>query len=627
MTNLFQVGVSALLSNQRALSTTSHNIANVSTPGYSRQRVELAGREPQLLNGSFFGRGVEVTSVTRIVDLFLQSQLRVSTTNHRQIQVFNEFAGQINNLVADPNAGLSPALQGFFSGLQALADDPASAPARQVFLSDAETMVARFNDQSGRLVDISNAVNFRVETTVDEINSVATAIADLNRAVVLAKGAGQGEAPNDLLDQREVLLTRLSELVGTTVIKQDDGSTNVTVGNGQALIIGADTQALSVVNSPLDASRREVAFTIGGSQIVISGQLSGGELGGTLTFRDDMLEPARNALGRVAAVLALTINAQHREGMDLDGNLGGDLFSLPAADVLASGTNTGTLAVSLDPNNLGALTDADYSLRHDGTSFLLTNLTTNSTQTLTGSGPFNVDGMIITVGLPPAVGDSYRLHPTKPMAGGIALRVTEPRQIAAAVPIRTSALLSNLGSAQISAGEVLDATDPGLLTSTTLVFNSPPGTYQVNGVGPLIPYSSGANIDINGARITITGTPAAGDQFLLEANTGGVGDNRNGLLLADLQSIRVISNGTASYQDAYSRLVADVGATTQQSEVSTSALAALLDNALQARESISGVNLDEEAANLLRFQQAYQAAAQVIAAAQQTFNALIGVLR
>ena len=627
MAEILNIGTSALLSTQRVLATIGHNIANANTPGYSKQRVELAPRTPQPLGNVIYGRGVEIRNVERVVNQFLDEQVHSATTNHAEAGAFHELAAQLNNLLADAQTGMSPALTDLFNGLQTLADHPSSIPSRQALLGDANTLINRFHDQVARYDDVNTAINQRIEESVDRINELAQSIATLNRDIVRLQGQVSVGGANDLLDQRDLLLNELSKLVNTRTFTQDDGAVNVLVGNGQTLVVGGTSMTLSTVNNPLDASRTEVAYTVGGVTAIISDSLSGGVIGGTLNFREDLLEPTRNSLGRLAVVLAQTFNAQHREGMDLDGSLGGNFFNVPTPSVGAAAGNTGTITVAFDPNNVGNLTWSDYQLTHNGTDFTLTRLSDNTTQTLSGAGPFNVAGVTITVGAAPAAGDTYLIQPTRNGARDISLALSDVRKIAAAAPVRSRALLTNGSDARISAPEVLDVTDGNLLNTVTIVFNNPPTTYQINGAGPLLPFSSGANIDVNGWRVQVTGTPRAGDQFVVEPNNGGIGDNTNARLLAGLQSTRILDGGTATYQEAYGSLVAEVGSQTHQSEVSKAALKTLMEHAVNSREQVSGVNLDEEAADLLRFQQAYQAAAQVIATGNAVFQELINAVR
>jgi flagellar hook-associated protein 1 FlgK len=343
-----------------------------------------------------------------------------------------------------------------------------------------------------------------------------------------------------------------------------------------------------------------------------------------LQFRSEMLDPAQNALGRVATGLAMTFNDQHREGMDLNNALGGDFFSYADAVVTARGTSAGTVSATITDAN--ALTTSDYVVSYDGANWTVTRLSDNSA-VASGAGPtFSVDGIDITVGGTPAAGDSFLVQPTAAGASGLSVAIADAREIAAAAPIRASRALANTGNASISAGSVLDATDANLLNTVTIDFVSS-SQYQINGAGPLIAYTSGADIDVNGWRVQITGTPQAGDTFTVESNAGGSADNRNALLLSGMQKQLTLANGTASYQDAYGQIVADVGSRTRAAEINRDAQSAILDQAVAARESVAGVNLDEEAANIVRFQQAYQAAAQIIAVSDTLFQTLLGAVR
>ncbi len=626
--DLLNISISGLRTSQRVLATIGHNISNVNTDGYSRQEAELSTRDPQFLGNGFLGKGVEVVGVNRQVDAFLNTQVLVNTSSSSKQQVLFDLSSQVDKVFANEQTGLTPALQSFFNGLQELADDPSSIPARQVLKTEAETFVARFHEINERLSDLNLNSNQRLDDMVSEVNSLADAIARLNRDISQSPGIANGIVPNDLLDQRDALLNDLSELVGFTTINQQDGAVNVLIGNGQTLVVGNTAQTLATVPDPLDSSRKEVAFVSGGASFVISNNLRSGEIGGVLDFRDDVLDPAVNGLGRLAVVVGSTINAQHRDGMDLDGQLGGDFFVLPSPRVVGSSGNTGTLTVAYDPAAVGNLSIDDYQLDVTAGNLLLTNLSSGAVQTLgaIGSGPFSAEGLIISEGVAAVNGDRYRLEPMQNAARDLRLNITDTSKIAAAAPIKGSAALANTSDAVVSGGEVLDVTNVNLLNSVNLVFNSAT-TFQVNGAGASIAYTSGANIDLNGWRVQITGTPQNGDTFSVQSNAGGVGDNRNALQLSALQITDILENGTTSYQGAYSQMIAIVGTQTRQAEISSSALGVLKQQSIAARSEVSGVNLDEEAARLLQFQQSYQASAQAISIANTIFETLLSAVR
>lgn len=622
MAALFESGVSALLSNQRALATTSHNIANVNTPGFSRQRVNFSTREAQLDEGGFRGKGVKVASIERLVDQFATSALRTSTTNEANAASYLGYLEQLNNMLADSEAGVSPALSSLFGSLQDLSNDPSSVPVRDVVLDEIDGVVARFDGLDSRLADIESALNDGIQSSVDEINNLGSALATLNGQILLNGNVSTSGPPNDLLDQRDELIRELSALTRVTAVPDALGAVTVTIGTGQLLVSGTQANRLATTPSTFDASRLEVAYDFQGVTAEVSQVMKGGRLGALLDFRTDVLYPARNELGRTAVGLAQSLNAQHRQGMDLEGNLGGDLLSFGAPVVAGAVGNSGSVSLSYAAGGTAALTTADYRLSHDGTNFSLTNLQSGATATLSGAGPFTFDGMVLNVTTAPAAGDVYLLRPTYGAAGRLSNLVTRPADLAAAAPIRTARSSINTGTGTISAGSVTDVTNPALLTSTSLVFDSAT-TYRVNGAGASIAFTPGADINLNGWRVQISGAPRTGDTFTVSSNAGGRADNRNALLLVGVQSAEVLEGGTTSISDAYGNLVSSVGSQQRQSEVAHTALKTVLDRSVEVQKELSGVNLDEEAANLLRFQQAYQAAAQIIAAADTVFQALI----
>ncbi|MGE0484866.1 MAG: flagellar hook-associated protein FlgK [Gammaproteobacteria bacterium] len=621
----FEIGLSGLIAAQQGLATTGHNIANVNTAGYSRQRVTLETREPQFIGYGFTGKGVDVQAIERIANEFLVDQLRNSTANEARAAKLSELVDQIDAQVGD--ALVAGGVQNFFESVGDANDDPRLMATRQVLLESARSMVSRIAEQEEQFNLISRSVNQQIGGSVQKINALTGALAALNIDIARGAGLASGEPSNDLLDKRDQLLNDLSRLVGVQTQQRADGMVNVVLGDGQLVVTGGVATALQATTNPIDASRMEISLVVGGNLTQVTDTLGGGELGALIDFRDANLDPARNAIGRLATTLAITLNEQHRQGMDLDGALGGDLFSIPPPDVNSLGTNSGSISLAFDPATVGNLTTADYRLTHDGTNFTLMRLSDLSQQTLSGAGPFTVDGLTITVTSPPAAGDQYLLQPTKFVPRQMQVAIADARKIALASPVSTASATTNIGSGEITRPQVLDATDAALLNPVQLVFNDPPTTYQVNGAGPLIAYTAGADIDLNGWRVQITGAPLPGDIFTVRSNAGGMGDNSNGLSLSAMQFQPLMAGGTATYQETYGVLVGEVGAAAQQARISRDALGALSENAQAARDALSGVNLDEEAANLLRYQQAFQAAARVISAADAVFQSLIEAAR
>ena len=494
-------------------------------------------------------------------------------------------------------------------------------------LAQAQSMVDRFHNVDSRLNDLEQEINMRLSAAVSEVNALSAAIADVNEQI--SHSSASGAAPNDLLDQRDQLIRQLNEQIQVTTFVQDDGSVNVFAGNGLALVHGFQSEQLGLVQNSHQSGRLDLAFIGNGTtSVAITGNMGGGVIGGALDFRREVLDPTRNQVGKIALAFAQTFNAQHAQGMDLNGQLGGDFFSFGAPVVRPASTNSGSANMNVQVTDLGALTGQDYLFTFDGTNWSARDAASGAAVSFTGSGtaldPFVVGGISVEVTGTPDAGDSILVQPTAGVVEGMQLLVTDAASIAAASPIRTEGALGNTGSATIDAGTIVDPSDPNLLSTVTIQFIDA-SNYSVNG-GPAVAYTSGAPITVNGWSVAISGAPAAGDTFTVQSNAGGTGDNSNALALAAIQSQQLLDGATLTLDSAYGSLVSQVGSQTQQAAINRDAQSLLLEQSEQARYAVSGVNLDEEAANLLRFQQAYSAAAQVVKTADDVFQILLGAI-
>jgi flagellar hook-associated protein 1 FlgK len=528
-------------------------------------------------------------------------------------------------MFGDSSNGLTASLQKFTNAFQGVANAPASIPARQVLLGEANGLKDQLQYFDSRLSDMDGEVNSRLQGEVSEINVIAQGIAKLNQDIANGMARAGGQPPNDLLDQRDQLLDQLAEKVSVNTVKQDGGQVNVFIGNGQPLVLGAVASELTTTQDNFDASRLSLGVKTQGGVVDITRNISGGTVGGIMDFRREMLDPAHNALGRFSVGLADTVNAQHGAGMDLTGLLGADFFSVGDVEVLPNDLNAGTGTLAATRGNIGALTEKDYKLELTGSGWRLSNATTGANVAMTGTGtnvdPFVADGLALVVGGTASVGDEFLVRPTRAAVADMSVLVTDPAKVAAAAPIRSSKSSNNIGSGAITAGEVLDGSNAQLRSPVTIQFLTPT-TYSVNGAGSFT-YSDGGNIDVNGWRVQITGAPAAGDQFTMADNSAGSGDNRNALQLAAALKRPVLDGGTTSLTDGVAKFVSGIGVSTRQAQVSRDAQAAVHAENKATLDGISGVNLDEEAANLIKYQQAYQAAAQVIRIADTLFQTLL----
>jgi flagellar hook-associated protein 1 FlgK len=627
MAGILNTSLSGMLAFQRALDVTSHNIANANTPGYSRQVTNFSARPGTGIGIGYVGSGTQIASIRRMYDAMQTEQLRTSTTGYSRFNALNNLSSRIDVLLADANTGLNARLQSYFNSMQDLGNDPSSIPTRQAMIGEAQGVAGRFNSLDGRLGELEAEVNSRLELAVTDINQLATSIAKVNEQISLANGSGQ--SPNDLLDERDNLLLQLSAQVAVTAVPQDDGTMSVFIGAGQPLVLGGEARQLGAGGTEFDRTRMTVTYRGASGNTPLDTASTGGNLGGLLEFRSRILDPARQSLGQTAIAFAASMNEQHAAGMDLRGNLGGDLFSVAPPAVLTSSNNAGSGSATATISDLGALTGADYVLQYDGAAYSLTRSGTTTPVAMTGSGtaldPFVGDGISIVVGGAPAAGDRLLVRSGHEAAGSLKSVLTDPRSLALAAPTRSSTSLNNTGDAIISRASVLDRTDPGLLNSALIEFTSPT-TYSVNGAGSFA-YVDGAPISVNGSSVTISGIPALGDQFTIEANYGASGDNANALLMVDVQSVGVLDGGSISINQSYTQLVSGVGATTHQIQSNLNAQEVVLTNAEDAVLAKSAVNLDEEAANLIKFQQAYQAVAQVVAVASTLFESLLNATR
>ena len=654
--SMFYTGLSGLNVAQSALVTTGHNTANVYTAGYSRQKVQISSAggvySPSV---GFFGSGAKTTGVTRSYDQYLASQLNQAQSLNHSLNTYYTQISQVDNLLANQKTGVAVQMQSLFTGVQAVANTPADPAARQQLISSAQALANQFRSMDEYLVGLNASVNEQVSGTVDQINTYAEQIANLNKQVAMLSNASGGQAPNDLLDQRDLLVSELGKLVGTKLVVQDGGQYNVFIGNGQTLVLGDKANKLAAVNSASDPSRTAIATVnaAGKSVELQENVLSGGSLGGLLQFRSETLTNAQNSLGRIAIAMAEAFNAQQNLGIDLNGALGDDFFSQASPGLINNSRNQGDLELTPSFSDIGALTTSDYGLSVTDVGGTLTYTVTRlSDKQVVGSStgfPITFDGVTLDMASGTAqAGDSFLIQPTRTGARDMNVLLTDPAKVAAASPIITGKTAGNQGSGLINAGAVdanyLTVTDPlgptgavkltydsatkelsGFPAGAAVTVTQADGTSATYAAGVPVPYTAGAKMSFNGVTVAVSGAPAHGDTFTIGKNTGGVSDGSNALLMGGLQNKKTMSNGTASVSESYGQLVSTVGNKARQVEISNKAQTSLTNQIGAFQQSVSGVNQDEETANLLMFQQMYQANAKVIQTASTMFDAVLGI--
>ncbi len=908
--SILNIGATALQVYQRALNTTGHNIANTNTPGYSRQEAIQSTANPQFIGNGYQGNGVQLDSIRRLADQFVITQVRQDTASYFDINAYNVNISQLDNILAEEATGLSVGLDKFFSALQAASNDPTSVPARQLVLSEAEGLTSRFNLMHQTLTEQSRAINTEITALVNQINQLGSSIAGLNAEIAVAQQGPAGSLANDLLDKRDELMRELSELVGVQVVEQDGNIQNVFIGKGQPLVIGGDFSELQVRDDSLNPGRTEVFLDNNGGSRKLTEELSGGTLGGLIRYRDSVLDPTLNQIGLMALGFMQSFNTLQRDGLDLNGNFGEDLFTdindPSLANFRVNGAETNTApddrVISVQIDDVQSLVASDYRLTFPGPddyTYVIERVSDGSiirNASLAGQLPETIviDGLEVTFesGSFQAF-DEFMLRPYRSAAEVIDVEITDPTELAFAAAIRAEASLSNSGTGSIDQGEVLQVYDadtgaflpafatPGQLSPPLLIRFTTPTTYEVldnsdpanpvqldppirnqpfvpgtrneilinepgttiastldrgnpagdigqvvlgaangysadtlqfttrdpatglsridtlniaanasaqeianqlnqlegvsatafnqielaqfagagagaydlylNGeqlndpalgpvIGPdalpgnnsdyvnflaerinnngnlqqqgiyaIVSESGGApslkvfstsGVDLNvqltggaadtlvvsngesganlsqqtvagggevtvggsldvtladgitmvsnnspsplfgdtqgfdfqqdaflGYQAVIQGRPQPGDTFSIDFNENGSADNRNAFKLANLATGKTLSGGSASFDEFYARTVEFVGVNTSQSRIDLSASEALLEQSTNLQQSRSGVNLDEEAANLIRFEQAYNAASQLISVGRSLFDTLLSAFR
>lgn len=539
--SIFSIGVSGLNTAQTVLATTSNNITNVYTPGYNRQLTQL--------NVSNAGAGVQVVSVERQFNYFIANQLNRTSGIVAGLTAYNDQVSQIDNLMAESEAGLAPLISEFFSSLVQVVASPSDPAARQGVLGAADTLSGQVRAFDRYLDDMQSGVNGQIKDQVSQINNSAEQIAGLNREISLAR-AKTGQEPNMLLDQRDQLVAELSKRVDVRLTVQDGGSYNLSLRNGMSLVSGASSFALEAMPSTGDASRTVVGYRDAAGNLfeLPESTFRDGELGGLMTFRRETLDRTQNQLGQLAVSLAVSFNQQQAEGVDLNGDTGGDFFTIGSPVTLSNSNNAGSavLAASYNPADLASLGASDYDVSWSSASgYSVVRRDTGATVEANHdpvNGTLSFGGMTVAISGTPADGDRFQLQPTRHAATGLGVLISDKAKIAA-------------------------------------------------------------------------GSPDGGS---------GSGDNRNALKLQALQT-RALVGGVATFNQAYAAMVSDIGNRTNLSASNLAVQQGVSTQLTALKQSESGVNLDEEAANLIRYQQFYQANAKIIEVGSTVIDTLLGI--
>ncbi|VVO50924.1 hypothetical protein PS874_00156 [Pseudomonas fluorescens] len=668
--SLLNIGMSGLAAGHASLLTTGNNIANVDTAGYSRQQTVQSSKGSNQYGNVFIGSGTTLSDVRRVYNSYLDAQLQTTTSLNSDAQAYLGQATQVDKLLSDGSTGISKTLQSFFSSLQTLSGNANDTAARQALLTNAQGLSSRFNAISQQLTQQGSYINDQLGSMAEQVNKLAATVASYNKKI--SEVSGSGGMPNELLDQRNETVRQLSELVGTQVT-ENNGSLDIYLGSGQPLVIGNTVNALRVEADKADPTRSAIIMDRGSSTIDITSVVSGGEMGGLLRYRDDVLTPAVNGLGRIAMVVADQVNKQLGQGLDQSGNFGSALFNdinsalaISQRSIASAHNNPASGNLDVTIKDTGKLAASDYQVTFtSATGYSVRRLSDNSDMgsfTLGATPAPVIDGFSLSLDSGPVTaGDTFKITPTRGAAADMTTVMTDIKRLATAAPLTSTNAQGNDGTGTVSQPNLstsLDIYDPVqrqevqnavkaampirlMMTSGTAyeVFDAKGASIGTGSIVPgqnndlniQVPYTDGSGAAKTfGVAMTLSGSPARDDSFNIAMTAPGSTDNRNTQALLGLQTKATVgataTSPGISLTDAYGGLVSSVGSKTKQGQMDATATGAILTQARDSRDSLSGVDLDEETGNLIKYQQYYSASSQIIKSAQEIFSTLLNAL-
>jgi flagellar hook-associated protein 1 FlgK len=648
MASLMGIGTRAMFANYAALQTTGNNIANANTQGYSRQEAQLATAPGQYTGAGFFGQGVNVTTVARSYDRFLTTQAAITNSIASADSARMDQLTRLENVFPLGESGIGQAARQVLDAFVDVANNPQDASARQVVLTRTQELAARFKAAGDQLNTLQTGVSQDMKSSINTVNALATQVADLNKQISALNGSGH--SPNDLLDERDRLVSEISGYINITTIQADDNSVGLFIGGGQSLVLGGTANVLKGAADPFDPAKTQLALREGGvDRLVPTDSITGGSIAGLVRFQNEDLNAARNLLGQMAVAISGAVNQQQSLGLDArqPAGAGAPLFSVGAPRTLPASANGGDAVFGLAVSDFTHVQASDYELRFDGSDYSLTRLSDGNT--VVGS-PFSpaalaagvqVEGLTLQLNSGTAVsGDRFLLQAAGPAAADMRAVLSDPRGLAAASAVTGTFAVTNTGTATAASLGLVDpsAYDPAL--TARLSFTSDTGDYSYDmldasntvvssGTGT---WSAGTPITLNGFSLELNGVPCTGDNIDVAATTSPAANNGNAVSFVGLGTMpfvgaETLADGTLvpglSITDAYASALSDIGVRVQSAKSASSISSAIASTAESARVNKAGVNLDEEAARLIQFQQSYQAAAKMLQVAKDVFDTLL----
>lgn len=654
--NLYQTGVSGLLAAQQQLATTGHNIANVNTEGFSRQRAEQNPNIAIQTGGNFVGTGTYVNDITRLYDQFSYREQIINQSNLGAANASNQSLTQLNSILSSAGGAITSSLEQFYQSINSIADNPSDPGLRSIALNQAKTLSTNFNNLSQNFDRIEQATNSEIEQITAEISDISNEIARINERILNSNDLAQTGAPNDLLDERDRLVSKLAEYTNVNTVSDANGVMTVLIGDGNTLVAGITPLNVSTLPGDPDPLKTRIAITNGSTSIPLNSATIGGSLAAKIQFRDQDLAQVRSDINRVALVLSETLNSAQQQGLDLNQVQGANFFrdindtTSQASRVLAQNSNTGNLQAGAQITDVQLVPTGEFEIRYDGTNYQLTNLTDGSTTNLgaAGAGTYATafGFSFVENGGTPASGDRFTIRPTDNAAALIQVELTDGDAIAASSAVQVTPSANNVSSGAIQIISVADPiaarnaapiridvlenpagsgtfnytiTDNTGTTSAPVAYVPPSQQVQL----PPAPATAAFTVEIQGLPSGLA--PNGPEQFTI-GDAFGVANGQNANFIADSQDRGIINGGQESFSQSIGVATARVGGQASAAQRGAETAQALFTQAFNRNQETSGVNLDEEAANLLRFQQAYQASSRVVSTANTIFDTLLSAV-
>lgn len=657
--NLYQTGVSGLLSSQQQLATTGHNIANVNTEGFNRQRAEQTTLSGDSFGGNFLGSGTYVEDITRLYNQFSYKEQLLNSTNLGESNSLHASLTQLNEIMSTSGNQVSSSIERFYTAINSIADNPSDLGLRNIALTQAGLLASDLQSISKNFDQLENSTNNEINQVASKITEISFELAKINESILQNKGFGAAGQPNDLLDKRDQLISELSQFTSVNTVSDQNGVMTVMIGSGATLVAGLTPLSVNVVAGDPDPNKTSLEIAGANGSVALSQKTLGGQLGAKFAFRDNYLDQTRRDIDRLAMAISETLNASQADGLDLNQIQGANFFTdinsptLMASRVLTPSSNAGNLTAEVSISDISLVPADEFQITFDGANYQMRNMTTGTVDNLGAPGggtyttPYGFE--FVETGGAPSANDSFVIRPTENSAALIEAQITDGAAIAAATPVAIRPSDNNVSPGKI---EIVNMVDPvaaraempmriDILENPVGVFNytitdrlgvtsapipytppTPPATFTVD----LPPAPATAQFQVNISGTPSGSAPNAPEQFFIE-DAYGIGNGSNAVDMALTQEKGVINGGRESFSKSLGVSTANVGSKAASAELVADTAQALFTQAYNRNQETSGVNLDEEAANLLRFQQAYQAASQIISTANTIFDTLLAVAR